>query len=551
MKDGKGLIPSRAKDTMTPESKPNDMNEKLIAPLLLLISWIVFEGVNFMRRRDEKPSQKLTGWLLRPWAVWAVLSIIYQLNPGRGMDAVETAPSFTAWLFPFFVNPWTPEQSFTQIVSRLVSTPTVYFWGAVVAALAVLLVLLIRRVFSERPLTGKHTIALLLGLYLLAGALPLTIACLPNGAWDTEEHKGSLLSCWHAHATVLYAAPFVQSTGHFLRNYEEIHSRLRFTIHAYSHPPGAPLSMYYIGKAVGAGGMNIRLDSTRLRYTFGMAFFAALNIFILFGLGKSIFGTTKHGFAAAILWTVSPAVLAYAPHTQDGLYAVFFNLSLLLTWRIGMARRAPWGEMLGLGLVFFCLNFLNYSWVLVTSIFALFLLYRAISTPWTFRELALRGGIPLGLMAIVTGSILIYYRLDYLLAYQISSDYAQEWYQYATMYQHVVAWIGGQIELFLMMGAITCSAFIAALYERGKRRDIGPQTVFIALIFAIYILPVLFGPTCLRLETARCWLWVPSVPICFAASHLLAQSRPRLFIMTAALVSLGSFTLMRLFLNFA
>jgi len=536
---------------MSSESNPDDMNEKLIAPILLLMGWIVFEGVNLARRRGGKPSLKLMGWFLRPWAVWAGLSVIYQLNPGKGMDAVETAPSFTAWLFPFFVNPWTPEQSFTQILARLVSTPTVYFWGAVTVGLAVLLVLLIRRVFSDRPLTRKSALALLLGLYLLAGALPLTIACLPNGAWDSEECKGSLLSCWHAHATVLYAAPFVQSTDHFLRNYEEIHSRLRFTIHAYSHPPGAPLSMYYIGKAVGAGGMNIRLDSTRLRYTFGMAFFAALNIFILFALGKSIFGTTKHGFAAAILWTVSPAVLAYVPHTQDGLYAVFFNLSLLLTWRIGMAKRASWLEMLGLGLVFFCLNFLNYSWVLVTSIFALFLLYRAISTPWTFRELALRGGIPLGLMTLVSGSILIHYRLDYLAAYNQSTCYVQEWYQYATVYQHVAAWIGGQIELFLMMGAITCSALFAALYERGKQRDIGPQTVFIALIFAIYILPVLFGPTCLRLEAARCWLWVPSVPICFAASHLLKQSRPRLFVTVAALVSLGTYTLMRLFLNFA
>jgi len=527
------------------------MNEKLIAPILLLCSWMLFEGVNFARRRSGKPSLTLMGWLLRPWAVWACLSLVYQLNPGKGMEAVETAPSFTPWLFPFFVNSWTPDQSFTSILRQLFTTPTVYGWGTAVLILGVLLFFLIRRVFSNPPLTGKKVATGLLGLYLLAGVLPLTVASLPDGAWDSGDRKGSLLSCWHAHATVLYAAPFVQSTGQFLEHYAEIHPRLRFTIHAYSHPPGAALSMAYIGKAVGADGMNIRLDSTRLRYTFGMAFFAALNIFILFGLGKSIFGTARHGFAAAILWAVSPAVLAYTPHTQDGLYAVFFNLSLLLSWRIGMAKRTPWLEMLGLGLVFSCLNFLNFSWGLVTSIFALFLLTRALTAPWTFRKLAIRGMVPLGLMTVITGSILLTYRLDYWGAYQISTSYVQEWYRFETVYQHVVAWIGGQVEIALMMGAITCSAFWAGYAARIKQWRVDPAVVFMSIILAIYLLPVLFGPTCLRLETARSWLWVPSVPICFAASHLLAQSRPRRFVTAAALVSLISYTLMRLFLNAA
>jgi hypothetical protein len=522
-----------------------------MVPLLLLGGWALYEVTNVIRIRKGGESRKLTAWLLRPWAVWACLSLVYQLNPGKGMEAVETAPSFNPWLFPFFVNSWTPEQSFTSILWQLFTTPTVYGWGAVVAVLGLLLFFLIRRLFSGPPLTGKKTAAFLVGLYLLAGVLPLTVASLPDGAWDSEERKGSLLSCWHAHATVLYAAPFVQSTGQFLRDYAEIHPRLRFTIHAYSHPPGAALSMAYIGKAVGADGMNIRLDSTRLRYSFGMAFFAALNIFVLFGLGKSIFGTNKHGLVAAILWAVSPAVMAYSPHTQDGLYAVFFNLTLLLSWRIGMAKQTPWIEMLGLGLVFSCLNFLNFSWVLTTSIFALFLLYRWMATPWTFRKLALRGIPPLGLMTLLTGSILLTYKLNYWAAYQTSTCYVQEWYQFDTVYQHVIAWIGGQVEVSLMMGAITCSAFWAGYATRIKQWRVDPAAVFLTLILTIYLLPVLFGPTCLRLETARCWLWVPSVPICFAASHLLTQSRPRRFVTAAALVSLISYTLMRLFLNAA
>ncbi len=392
---------------------------------------------------------------------------------------------------------------------------------------------------------------MLLGLFMLVAALHLSVASLPNGAWNSGERKGSLLSCWHAHATMLYAKPFVNSTDHFLKNFSEIQKQLRFTIHAYSHPPGGTLSMHYIACLTGARHMNIRLDSTRIHYTLGMTLFAALNLFIVFGLGKSIFGTVKHGFVAAILWGVSPAVMGYSNYAQDSLYAVFFNLALLLTWRIGMAKRPHWPEMVVLGLVFSCLNFLNYSWVLVTSIFALFLLYRAFSTPWGIRKLLLRGIPPLGVMTLVSGSILYYYRLDYLAAYQVSTCYVREWYQYNTVYQHIIAWIGGQIDIGLMMGAITCSAFLAAVAARIKQRDLNPAVIFLGIILAIYILPVLFGPTCLRLETARCWLWVPSVPICFAASHLLAQSRPRRFVTATALVSLISYTLMRLFLNVA
>ena len=522
-----------------------------LAPILLLTGWASVEVINRLRKRRGKPPYTLLGWFFRPWAAWAGLNLIYQLNPDKGMDAVDTAPHFTDWLFPFFVAPWTKTESFTEVLSRVFTTPTVYGWGAVVALLSILLVLLIRRVLSDRPLTWKNTVALLLGLYLLTGALHLSVASLPNGAWNSAERKGSLLSCWQAHATMLYAKPFVKSADHFMQNFSEIQQRLRFTIHAYSHPPGGTLSMHYIGCLAGAKDMNIRLDSTRIRYTLGMTLFAALNLFIVFGLGKSLFGTAKHGLVAAVLWGVSPAVLGYSNHAQDGLYAVFFNLALLLTWRIGMAKRARWVDMAGLGLVFSCLIFMNYSWVLVTSIFALFLFYRAFTAPWTFRELLLRGMPPLGLMTVISGSILWHYQLDYLAAYQISTCYVQEWYQYNTLYQHIIAWVGGQIEIGLMMGALTCSAFLAALAARVKQRATSPAVIFLSIILIIYLLPVLFGPTCLRLETARCWLWVPSVPMCFAASYLLSQSRPRFFVTATALVSLISYTLMRLIINFA
>ncbi len=517
---------------------------------MILSAWAVFETLYYIFGK-KRWQWRLTSWVLRPWSVWSLLSMIYQLNPKRGMAVLETAPTYIPNIFPFFAQTWDKHESWSDAAARLAVTPTVWGWGAVVVTLAAILFLIIKYLLSGRSISNKKVIIILAGLYIIAGALSFSIGSLPNGVWDKDDQKGSLLSCWHAHNTVLYAVPFVQSKGHFLRNFHEIQPQLRITIHALSHPPGGALSMYYLGKAVGAQGMNIRLDSTRIRYAVGLIFFTALNIFVLFFMGRSMFGSNKHGFVAAMLWMVMPSVLAYSTFAQDGLYSVFFNLALLLSWQVCTARKMPYVAMITLGLVFFSLNFLNYSWCLITLIFALFLLYCAKNYRWTFRTLAIRGVIPLGIMTVLSGYVLIHYKLDYLEAYKVSSEYVGQWYCFTTLYQHLIAWVGGQVDLFLMMGAITCSAFFASVYAKVKERKFTPQLMFLIIILAVYLVPLLFGPTCIRLETARCWMWLLSVPVCFAAQFLLKQERASIFVISAVMFSLFTYTVMRLFLNFA
>jgi hypothetical protein len=133
----------------------------------------------------------------------------------------------------------------------------------------------------------------------------------------------------------------------------------------------------------------------------------------------------------------------------------------------------------------------------------------------------------------------------------VSSEYVRQWYCFDTVYRHIIAWIGGQVDLWLMMGTITCSAFFASVYSRIRRRRFSPQFIFLLILLSVYIIPILFGPTCIRLETARCWMWVLSVPVCFASEFLLRQDRPRIFVTVTMIFSLGLYTIMRLFLNFA
>ncbi len=537
-------------EALTNKEYNMNITTKLTVPSFMIIAWVLFEIIRFIRIRKGKKTNKLLGWILRPWSAWAIVNLIYQLNPSKGLDAMDTAPHFTDWIFPIFLHPWNKGESLPDVFIRLTTTPTVYIWGAIVAILTLILTLFIKLALSNKADSWKKLVLMLVGIYLLIGALQISIASLPNGPFNSGDRKGSLLSCWQAHSTMLYSVPFVSTKGYFLRNFSDIQPKLKFTIHALSHPPGGVLSMYYIGRVVGAGGMNIRLDSTRIRYTLGMTFFAALNIFILFGMGKTMFGGNKHGFIAAILWNTAPVMLAYSNYAQDGLYAVFFNLALLLTWRIGMGDKRRYLEMIILGLVFSLVIFMNYSWTLLTTIFTAFMIYRAVSVKWKFYDLVIRGVIPLAIMTIVAGSILVHYNMNYIEFYKVSSCFVKSWYQFDTIYQHIISWVGGQVEIWLFMGAISCSAFFASIYARKKERSWNPQLVFLAIILAVYVLPVLFGPTCLRLETSRCWLWVTSVPACFAAHHLLSQSRPRLFVTAAVLFSVGSYSLIRLFLNF-
>ncbi len=547
------------------------MNNGFVIPAIFLAGGIISEIINY---KTKKNVAKLLCWFFRPWMVWAVLSIIYQLNSARGMMAVPTAPSFTDNLYPFFANYWNNTETFRETVLRLIHTPAVWLWGSIVAALAFLLVFLTKKILSTEEISRSKNIGILIILYFTAAALSFSVGSLPDGMLSNDERQGSLLSGWHAHNTVLYAVPFVGSKGHFLRNFKEIQPKLRITIHALSHPPGATLSMYFIGRIVGADGMNIRLESTRIRYATGLILFAALNIFVLFGMGYSLFGNKKTGLMAAILWMVMPSVLAYSIFAQDSLYAVFYNSSLLLIWKVCIAEKKSYINMVLLGIIFSCLNFLNYSWGLITTIFVIFLVYNALIKKWRFNELMIRGAIPLGVMTVISGFILLDYKLDYLNAYKVSNEYVRQWYCFSTGYQHIIAWIGGQIDLWLMMGAVTCSAFFGAIItgikhiaaqniREGYNHSSGigknmpevlrntPQYVFILIILGVYILPILFGPTCIRLETARCWMWVLSVPVCFAADFLLRQKRPFIFVTTAMLVSLGTYSIMRLFLNFA
>ena len=169
---------------------------------------------------------------------------------------------------------------------------------------------------------------------------------------------------------------------------------------------------------------------------------------------------------------------------------------------------------------------------------------------WRLREFALRAGLPMVVMAVLLAVFLACYRLDYLAMYRFSKQYVDQWYRFSSIYQWVMALIGGQMDLFLLMGSVTCSAIFAAAAGFRKKLLKDPRVIFIIVVFGVYALPILFGPTCLKMEAARCWNWTATLPFAFAAAQLLKMPH-RIFVCGAPVVSVLTYTVMRLFLNFS
>ena len=510
-------------------------------------AWVVVAGIGVeglwraVRRRPGgtvRAGTQFAVWAMRPWLWWGLFNLVFSWRGQNGFNNLRT--------FPFFANLWEETESWGQALHRIGQAPGVVVWGGAVLAVLAALVGWLAWVLWRTP---RRIWPALASLYVLTVALHLSLACLPNGAWTGGGRAGSLLSAWHAHATMLYTVPFVKDSDDYLRRFREIQPQLRSTIHGLSHPPGASLSLYWIGNALGARGLDIRQPETRLRYTLGLTLFGALNVVIIFLLARGLFDA-RTGFLAALLWATAPSVSIYATFAQDAVYAVFFNLALLLAWHTVTAVRRPAGFALGLGATFFVLALLNYSWCILATIFAIFALWTGRRARWTPGVYALRVGLPLATMALLGGVFLAHYRLDYWAIYRFSRQYVDLWYPFTGPYQWLMALIGGQLDLLLLLGSVTCAAFVAATVNFRKLDFREPRVIYLAVLLGVFALPLLFGPNCLKMETARCWNWIATLPLAFAAAQLLRMP-DRLFAVGAPVVSVLTCAGLRLFLNFA
>jgi hypothetical protein len=530
-------------------------------PLWLALLWLVAEGVCRVRRRRRRAAMPPTAveraegsgwetlllWGLRPWGVWALFSLVWRSQAAFAYDHDLTT-------FPFYAHLWQPGVSIASRLVTLGGRSQVWLWAGLALASLAALTALARAIAGGGRLARGGVAWRLAAVYLLGGVLLLTAACLPDGPQSRPDGRpGSLTRSWTAHGTVLYAIPRIKSPSHFMRHFAAIQPRLRITIHALTHPPGGALSLYWLGRLAGVPrGADIRSEAVRLRYLFALAGFGLLNALAVYALAHGLFGERKVALLAALLWVVAPTTLIHGTFAQDTVYVVFYTLALWLGWRVAATgERPPVGAALLLGTLFAALTMLNFSWCLMTAIFALFCLQVGVRRAWSCRELALRALLPLTVMTLLAGAILLRYRLDYWEIYRVASDYVKHWYRFVGPYQWLMALFGGQFDLWLMMGGVTLSAFLFAERQAARDGDAPWARRYLLTTLGILLLPLLFGPHPLKMETARCWNWMLPIPMAFAARGLLRHPAAGLLAPGAVAVSGLTFLALRLFMNFS
>ena len=526
-----------------------DLISLTCGPVLLLYAWLTSEILRLLIRRRPTLNDPTDVWskiavlALRPWAVWSAFNLLCRLRAEHGFGNPLT--------FPLYANLWQPHHAVLPYLAELFKDPEFWIWSVVVACLTGACVAVGWAVIRGKEKGGRRT-GLFLGLLcLIAFSLWTSMACLPRGARVRGPgDPGSYLLVWHTAAgTLLYTMPHVKSTDHFLRNFEQIQPNLRHTIHGASHPPGAALSLYWIGKMTGATKEKIRENSEKVRYALGLTAVVALNVATVFLLVWGLFRSSRVGLVAAGLWLVSPAATAYATFSQDTFYALLFHLALAGLWFTTTGNRRI-TIAVGLGLVFFVLAMMTYSWCIVTAIFSGFALFTGIRNRWSRTDIWVRGILPLAVMTIFGGAVLLIYRLDYLAIYRFSHDYHSQWYRFTGAYQWLVALIGGQLEMLLMMGPVASSLCVGLLARLRFRAARSSPAHFLIVVLAVYAIPVVFGPNPLKMETSRCWIWILSMPLAFAAREIVRTSRSVAWFVGAVTTSVASSYVMRIFINF-
>jgi hypothetical protein len=506
-------------------------------PVIMLATGLAFEIVRavLLRRRFRGEPLGVATWFVRPWTLWAAFNLVFRLRWSDGFNNRHT--------FPFFAYPWDRKETWSGALHRLLEEPSFAVWS-----MAALAGGLLTMTFASRMWKGRGNRALThIALYGLGVALPLLYAAVPCGIERamTDEH-GFLAPWFRTGGTMLHCMPYVRGVDHYIRNFEAIQPNLEISMHGLSHPPLASLSLHWLGQMTGAEGLRTSVESDRVFYAFALTGFNALAIPAMYVFGRAVFADPRVGLMGALLWLVKPAALAHNTFAQDGVYTVFFILTLTQIWRTGTAARVGPFAGLWLGATFLVLSQLTFSWCIAATIFALFAALRGASERWPAREWFWRVIWPLSVFGVLFVAFCAHFGLDYLHVYRTAAAYVNKFYKYENAYQWTMALIGGQLALLLMLGSVVASMFCARVLP-AWRATRSPAVQFALVSIGVYLVPIVIGPNCLKMETERCWSWITALPLAFVARELSAARGPGLALAVVGL-NLAQYYVMRLFI---
>lgn len=416
--------------------------------------------------------------------------------------------------YPFYAAFWEGGAEKWHFISNI-SWLKSYGFFAIISAVAALGVLfLVSRTLKRRsvPYSLLQRIRDLILLCLLCIICALSLAAFPKGvnssSWET---MGSFIRPWfNAGSTMVFDIRNIESEKEYLENFTTL-QKSSLKIHAASHPPGASLLLYWIGRLTSHSKFP-----DFYHYAIGHTVLCFCNIFIIYLLGFEI--TRKHAtaFLAAALFGLSPAMLIYANFAIEALVVGFYAVALWLMYRLPYEKHR--GKLvcncIALGCVFFLLAMVTYSWCLVTTIFTLWIIWLVFSRQLHPLVAIRKWGYPLLIFAAVWFSFLLVGRFDYYTAFVQTLEFEKYFYVFSNWKTVVIAFIGGQLLLWFMMGPVTAGLAVSGL-TRCRSIPRNARALFF-LQYAIILTAIMLNDS-LKVETGRCWNWALLLPFIFAA----------------------------------
>ena len=473
------------------------------------------------------PALRLAAWCALPTAAFAAANLLHRLSHCTFNHPLT---------YPLYANPYCPRgMGFMEALQTMAARPGTLPWLAVAAVSGIVAALV--AALSLRTKSRRAVAAALAALLASGFVFSISIACIPDGFDDHPETgtRSSLVSAWTDEgSTMLLAVPHMRlGPKRYLWEYRHLQRRFeqKHIIHAISHPPLGSLVIRWIGRQAGVrvnDTHSIEETEQQIRYALGQTAVSMLNLILVFAFAAALFGRSA-GVLAAALWCVAPSPATYASFAPDMNYALMFHLVLLLSWKVSdepSLRRAlvRWGAPLGAALGVLAL--MTYSWCIAAAFAATFAAWDGLARRRPLRDVMARVAVPIAVFALVAGFLIVHYRIDYLENYLYSSRFVSGFYPHARLLDKIVALIGGQIEWLFLAGPAACTCFFLSLREMRRDPDDFRHVRFAAAFFAIYALPILLGPACLKHEVARCWIWILPIPLAFAARFLVRRGSP-------------------------
>jgi len=452
--------------------------------LYVLAAAVICElGGIMLRRRGHGNAGRYLVWATRPFAVWALLSAYYELQPWSSFKRA-------AWVaFPVYATPWkdlAPEWPQRMLVALATATVTI----------AVLMLAL------RRPRHRAWTFLLLLSCVVHQ----LAAAHVPH------DWAGPLQPWKRSYKGYAREADRVESASAFMRRFTETQASMH--LHPRTHPPGATLLSYW----------TQRTDKPAVRR----------NVFVQLGLSSLVIPATwaiarvltdpRTAVLAAALVGLMPAAAALGTYSMDPVFAVVLNLGLLSAVRLARGGALVINGTMA-GLAFFAGSMLQYSWPVVAAAAVGAGIAIGRMHGLSGRSIAHRLSVPI--LVLLAGHVACRYAFgfDYVEAFSNAWGFHHGFYRLRSIHDGILAVVASPFDLLIGLGPVAAVAAVIAVARRGREFP-DAFRVFAGAVLIAYGVPLFLGPGSMKFETARTWYWVLPT-LAMLAAHELTRRHPR------------------------